>query len=386
MTTVLDRLASPLNVDSFLSTFNPLWGAKLQGVIESIVAVTPDSASIRIRPGRSWQGHVAGQFVTLGVDIEGVRHHRCFSLTSVPDAPDGLIEISVHCGETGFVSRHLIHDARPGDVVQLTQAEGQFTLQSALQGDAPGDVPRDAPSGLGRLAPAKLLFITGGSGITPAMGIVRTIAATSDQPSDVVLLHHAPTPGQMMFHSELEQLAGRADWLSFNPTFTAQGGRHLDLERLELECPDWSEREVFVCGPAPLLDFVQDHWSSVGLDEHVHVERFVIGLAGRPASKRTAIPNEAVPDESDGAAISGITTFSRSGSEVPSEPDRPLLEVAEAAGLAPVFGCRMGICHTCTTRLDKGCVTDLRDGRIHEAGSHVQICVSAAVSDVSLEL
>ncbi|MGB6057072.1 MAG: ferredoxin reductase [Microthrixaceae bacterium] len=386
MITVLERLASPLNVDSFLSTFNPLWGGRLQGVIESIVAVTSDSASVRIRPGRSWHGHVAGQFVTVGVDIAGVRHHRCFSLTSVPGAPGGLIEITVHCAGNGFVSRHLVHDARPGDVVQLTQAEGEFTLRSASQNSATGD----RRSALGWLALPKLLFITGGSGVTPAMGMIRTVAATTDQTPDVVLLHHAPTSGQMMFHSELEDLAGRSDWLDFKPTFTASGGRHLDVERLELECPDWAEREVFVCGPAPLLDFVQDHWDSVGLGERVHVERFVIGLAGLPASKRATVANGSGADQGEadaaGARTDGITTFGRSGVEVPSEPGRPLLEVAESSGLAPAYGCRMGICHTCTTRLDEGSVTDLRDGRISEAGSQVQICVSAAVDDVSLEL
>lgn len=382
MTTVLDRLASPLNVDSFLSTFNPLWGGKLQGVIENIVALTPDSVSVQIRPGRIWRGHVAGQFVTVGVDINGVRHHRCFSLTSVPGAPRGLIEVSVHCAANGFVSRHLVHDARPGDVVQLTQAEGKFTLDSASQGGPTSDMR----SGLGSPAPPKLLFITGGSGITPAMGMIRSLADTAEQKPDVVVLHHSPTVGQMMFHSELEELAGRSNWLDFKPTFTKMGGRHLNAERLEHECQDWSEREVFVCGPVPLLDFVQAHWDSVDLGERVHVERFAARLAGHPAAKRTAIPEEARPDELGGSGTAGITTFGRSGVEVRSEPDRPLLEVAEAAGLSPAFGCRMGICHTCTTRLDEGCVTDLRDGRISEAGSHVQICVSGAVNDVSLEL
>lgn len=375
MSTVLDRLASPLNIDTFISTFNPLWGAKLQGVIESIVPVTADSASIRIKPGRSWKGHLPGQFVTLGVDIAGVRHHRCFSLTSPPGARGGLIEVTVHCAENGFVSRHLVNDARPGDVVQLTQAEGEFTIESAAGKAKP----------LRGMSQQKLLFITGGSGITPVVGMLRSFLNEAHSTPDVVLLHHARTAEQMMFHSELRQMAGNVDWLDFNPTFTANGDRHLDPARLDVECPDWAEREVYVCGPAPMLDFVDSHWESAGLGGNVHLERFVLNFASNSA-KFTKSSGPLVDDSPATDGSTGATTFARSQIEVPSDPDRPLLEVAEAAGLAPAFGCRMGICHTCTTRLDEGCVTDLRDGRISEAGSHVQICVSAAIDDVSLDL
>lgn len=361
MSTVLDRLASPLDVGTFLSTFNPLWGSKLQGVIEDVRPLTEDSAAIRIRPGRAWKGHVAGQFVTVGVDIAGVRHHRCFSLTSPPGRRGDVIEIAVHCGPDGFVSRHLVHDARPGEVVQLTQAEGDFTLPLT-----------SAP---------KLLFIAGGSGITPVMGMLRTISRSGGD-ADAVVLHHARTVDQMMFRSELSQLSAE-DWLTFSATFTAEGGAHLDADRLARECPDWADRQVYVCGPGELLGFVESHWASVDLTHHVHVERFVQTGWLRTPPAREVDPTGAVTDKD---IATGTTSFGRSKLQVASEPGRPLLEVAEDAGLAPAYGCRMGICHTCTTRLDEGCVTDLRDGRISEAGSHIRICVSAAAEDVTLDL
>ena len=82
----------------------------------------------------------------------------------------------------------------------------------------------------------------------------------------------------------------------------------------------------------------------------------------------------------------GVARFTRSGREVASDGATPLLELAEQAGLAPAAGCRMGICRTCSTRLEQGCVRDLRDGRLLESGQHVQVCVSAAVGDVALDL
>jgi ferredoxin len=76
-----------------------------------------------------------------------------------------------------------------------------------------------------------------------------------------------------------------------------------------------------------------------------------------------------------------------SGREVEAGGESDLLQVAENAGLSPRHGCRMGICHSCTTTLRRGCVRDLRNGSIiDEPGVKVQICVCAAAGNVDLEL
>lgn len=351
---LLGQLASPLDLDAYLSLLNPRWGTRLRGVIERIEPVTAEAASITIRPGRSWAGHRAGQFVTLGVDVDGVRHHRCYSLTSPAGRAD-TIEVTVQA-TGGLVSDHLVHTARPGDVVQLSEAEGEFTL------------PESAHDG-------GLLLVTGGSGLTPVMGMLRTLARVAD-PSDVVVLHHATDPDRCLFVDELRQLDRRHDWLRVVTTFTraegtSAGSRRIDARRLESLCPDWRSREVYACGPERLLDAVVEHCSGAGRTGQVHVERFVRGLPSRR-------------DAADGDA--GVAHFASSGLEVASDGATPLLDLAEQSGLAPAAGCRMGICHTCSTRLEHGCVRDLRDGRLLEAGQHVQICVSAAVGDVALDL
>lgn len=362
--TPLEHLTSPLNPDAFLSTINPLWGTRLRGVIDSVIPMTDSAASIRIRPGRLWRQHVPGQFTTIGVDVDGVRHHRCFSLTSVPDAPGGLIEITVESSIGGLVSTHLVTRARAGDVVQLTQPEGTFTLPST------GD---------------KMLFLTGGSGITPITSMLRSMTAQGNGClHDVVLLHHARSAERSIFYDEIRAITDRFEWIRVVNSFTANGGSRLSADRIDTECPDWRDRQVYVCGPNPLTDFVERHWSDVGLLDRVHVENFVPALprrgdlgGGEETTRSSAVTT---------APNSGSTRFTTSKLQVPTRPGVPLLDVAESAGLAPAHGCRMGICHTCTTYLEDGCVTDLRDGRISEAGSHIQICVSSAMTDVSLDL
>jgi ferredoxin len=79
-------------------------------------------------------------------------------------------------------------------------------------------------------------------------------------------------------------------------------------------------------------------------------------------------------------------TFGTSGREATSSDGATLLDMAESVGLTPPTGCRMGICHTCTTPLLEGCARDLRNGRLVEAGTHVQLCVSAPAGDLTLDL
>lgn len=356
-TAVLRRLTSPFDADDYLALANPLWGTRLRGRIESVTPLTPSSAALRIRPGATWLGHRPGQFVTLGVDVDGVRHHRCYSLTSLPWGPttargDRTIEIAVQATPGGAVSNHLVHHARPGDVVQLSQASGDFTLAAATP---------------------TVLFVTGGSGITPVIGMLRELEASTD-PVDAVLLHHTPDVDRLMYAAELDRLGG-TDGIRVDIGLTRPEGRsaglRLDAARLDRTCADWRERDTYLCGPQTLIDTAVEIWADAGLAERLHVERFVpAGLAPRA--------------DHDGAGTS-IARFAASDVDTLADPSTPLLDIAEGAGLSPPSGCRMGICHTCTTRLDHGCVRDLRDGRIHEAGQHVQLCVSAAIDDVVLD-
>lgn len=347
---LLRRLTTPFDPDAFLTLVDPLAGSTLRGRVERVTPLTDSAAAVSIRPGRSWAGHVPGQFVTVGVDVDGVIHQRCYSLTSIPGSEDGTIEISVQATDGGTVSNQLVRRTRPGDVVRLSQATGDFTL-------GPAD--------------DTLAFITGGSGITPVMGMLRWLA--QHRPCDVVVLHHATDPDRCMYLDELQELAAVHPWIRLHVSFTRAGGARLDGHRLDELCPDWQQRSTYVCGPAPLLDFATDHWEASAVLDRLHVERFSpvprIGGSG-----------------CDGMSGTTLARFERSDVDVLADDGTPLLEIAEGAGLAPPSGCRMGICHTCSTRLVAGSMRDLRDGRVHQAGQHVQICVSSAVDDVTLDI
>jgi ferredoxin len=64
-----------------------------------------------------------------------------------------------------------------------------------------------------------------------------------------------------------------------------------------------------------------------------------------------------------------------------------LLEQAEAAGLRPEYGCRMGICFSCTQVKTSGCTRNILTGDLHtESDEEIQLCISVPVGDVALDL
>ena len=178
-------VSTPLVPQDYLDLLAPLSGSDLRGRVESIHPETADSATLVIRPGRGFRPHRPGQYIRIGVDVDGVRLWRAYSLTS-PVTPGGRITITVKAIPDGVVSHHLVRRLKPGTIIQLDQATGDFTLP-------------DTP-------PAKILFVTAGSGVTPVMGMLRN---RLDELADVVHVHAAPTREAAIFGPELRRLASQ---------------------------------------------------------------------------------------------------------------------------------------------------------------------------------
>ncbi|WP_253208365.1 ferredoxin reductase [Streptomyces sp. YPW6] len=338
---LLEMVTTPLMPSDYLDLVSPLrTGADLRGRIEEVHPETSDAATVVIRPGRAWRGHTAGQYVRIGVDVDGVRLWRAYSITSPADRRDGRITITVKAIPDGKVSNHLVRRAKPGTLIQLDQPTGDFVLP--------------------RAKPAKVLYLTAGSGITPVMGMLRSIEL-----DDVVMVHCAPRPGDVIFRRELHRLVVD-EGLRLTEVHTDTDGK-LDIARLQELVPDWAERETWACGPAGLLDAAEEHWAGHDALERLHTERFRPGIVV--------------------AGDGGEVTFSTTGRTVGADGATPLLDIGEEAGVLMPSGCRMGICFGCVTPLKAGAVRDLRTGEITEAGPGVliQTCVSAAAGPCDIE-
>src|SRR6201995_3582820 len=184
-------LFTPLLPDDYLELINPLWSTQeLRGRIERIDREAPDAVTVPIPPGDEWPGPLPGQYLRIGVVVDGVHHWRAYSLTTDPGHPEGLIGITPKLVEAGTVSPYLVHQARPGDIVRLGGVEGTFVLP-------------DPP-------PRKLLFISAGSGITPIMSMLRSLDR-DEALEDPVHIHPSRTPERVIFGAQLRDLDSRRE-------------------------------------------------------------------------------------------------------------------------------------------------------------------------------
>jgi stearoyl-CoA 9-desaturase NADPH oxidoreductase len=340
-------LCTPLVADDYLELLNPLWSTRsMHGRIERIEPQTDRAATVVIRPGHSWPGHRAGQYLRIGVPINGVNHWRAYSLTSLPEGEDGCISITPQILEGGTVSPYLVREASPGQVVQLGGVEGGFVLPDPL--------------------PERLLFISAGSGITPIVSMLAELDRRGAL-RDVVHIHSARTEADVIFGTRLHAIDAAHHGFRLHLRLSGREGRIAPAD-LDLLCPDWRNRGAFASGPAAFLNGLQHFWEQEGDPTLLNLERF------QPLIGEAAVQGKG-----------GAIKFAASGVEVEGEGSTPILVSGEAAGVLLPFGCRIGVCHTCVGELQSGKVRDLRTGEIFGApGERVRTCVNAPEGPIDI--
>jgi ferredoxin-NADP reductase len=351
-----EAATTPLLPADYLDLVAPLRsGTDLRARIVSVQPETRDAATIVLRPGADWAGHVPGQYIRIGIDVDGVREWRAYSLTHGPRA-DGCISITVKAVPGGKVSNHLVHAAAPGTLVFLEQAAGDFVLDEE---------------------PGKLLFVTAGSGVTPVIGMLRNLFPVTDtgvvdlprsKDLDIVVVHVAPTEPDSIFIANLRELAEHGA-IRLIARYDDEHGV-LDVSDLAGLVPDLAERTTYACGPGGLLDAITDHHAKAGLP--LFIEQFRVAFAE---------PGEG-----------GTVTFA-DGTTVTADGATPILTAAEAGGVLMPSGCRMGVCFGCVLPLKEGAVRDLRNGAITTVdpissaagGVPIQTCINAAAGACHLD-
>jgi stearoyl-CoA 9-desaturase NADPH oxidoreductase len=348
---LIRSFTSPLLPDDYLELINPLWSTReLRGRVERVERASEDAVTVLIKPGWEWPGHRPGQYLRLGVEVDGRHHWRAYSLTSEPSRADGCISITPKLVPTGIVSPFLCERLRPGAIVRLGGVEGTFTL------------PEEPPGGL--------LFISAGSGITPIASMLCSLEGARNGMGDVVHIHSSHTATGIAFAAELRELDARHAGYRLHEWISGERGR-VSAALLDELCPDWAERETFLCGPAGLLAAMSERWQRDGDPARLHVEHFQ--------------PDERVGEGERGTG--GPIHFCSSGVDALSDGEQPILVAGELAGATLPFGCRMGICHSCVGRLRAGQVRDLRTGRVHgRPGELLRTCINAPEGAVEIEL
>ncbi|MEB0013475.1 FAD-binding oxidoreductase [Glaciimonas sp. Gout2] len=392
-----------INSERFWDALPPPWNSDIQETltciqirvethdVKSFIFATPDNSGFTFRPG---------QFITLELEIEGETINRCYTISSTPTRPHTL-SITVKRVPNGSVSNWLHDNLKAGDNVRVLGAAGEFTCVT---------FPAD-----------KYLFLSAGSGITPLMSMARTHFDLSDD-RDITFIHSARTPDDIIFERELaliassqqnfrtcficERLGARRDW--HGPTGM------LSLSALTLMAPDFMEREIFVCGPAPYMKAVRSMLDAAGFErQHYHEESF--SFENLPEEVREGVleavleaHQEAAPNAELELAISPPSTevaalallikspevtsfkvmFQKSAREIVCGAQQHVLEAARATGVRLASSCAQGMCGTCKVKLISGQVAMQHKGGIRQREidqGMVLLCCSKPLTDLVID-
>lgn len=347
---VASRLLTPHGIDRYTELLDPmLVRDEIRAEVKRVRHQTPDTVTLSLWTTAGFSGFSAGQYVQISVDIDGVRRSRCYSPVNSEHSTPRTLELTIKVHPDGLVSNYLKEHAHAGMVVGLEQADGEFRL--------PEERPRD------------LVLVSGGSGITPVLSMLRTLS-DEQHTGRVVFLHYNDSPETVPYAAELDEIA------EANPSFTVAHGYAkstegqvnglFSTEHLDTVAPWWRDAQTYLCGPPGLMAAVEEAYEAEQLGEQLHTEAF------------------AAPDFSTENA-DGTVRFA--ASDVDAENSgKPLLHQAEDAGLTPEHGCRMGICMSCTAIKTSGCVKNTRSGELStETEEPIQLCVSVPVGDVEIQ-
>jgi len=344
----------------------PVWDPAVDDrfVCRSVRQVAPGTCTVVLAP--MTPGAVrfdAGQFVTIDFDVDGGTVGRSYTIASPPTRPDRLA-ITVRRTTGGAVSPWLHGGGMaPGQVVRVGAPQGDFTMQAH---------------------PAQqYLLLTAGSGITPALSMVRRLYDLAED-CDVVVVHAQRTSEEVPYRRELETIAdllpGIRLHLLCSRAETDSGhvvaGR-LSQPVLAALVPDAADREVLVCGPAGFLVDARAICAAVGCAaDRVHHELFTLQGSSPPAGD---------PAGTSPAAEGFTVEFRESGVTVASSAEGTLLDAASRAGLTLPSSCAQGLCGTCKTTLVAGEVDMQHAGGIRPreiAAGKVLLCCSRPLTDV----
>ncbi|MBB3772372.1 ferredoxin-NADP reductase [Angulomicrobium tetraedrale] len=343
----------------------PLWNPEVDDalIVREIRNETADVKTFVLAPKDPCLFRYApGQFLTLDLDIGGESVNRCYTIASAPTRPHTLA-ITVKRVPHGPVSNFLHDHVKVGSVLRAVGPMGDFSC--LIQG-TPAQTPDRAP---------KYLFLSGGSGITPLMSMARTFHDLGEA-RDIVFVHAARSPADIIFRAELELMARNQPSFRFAPVCEADSafepwhglrGR-LNLGLLHHVAPDYAQREIFVCGPSPFMAAVREMLKDAGFDMARHHEEsfdFAELAKAEPEVAAEVIGAEALEAVERALEAPAVTTYTvefiKQKRTIECRSDMFVLDAARRAGVRLPSSCSKGLCGTCKSKLIDGTV-DMKHG------------------------
>lgn len=340
-----------------LAYLDPLLGAIDPMLVRSIIPArvvavhdeARDTKTFVLRPARHWRGFKPGQHLPVTVEVNGSRQTRTFSISSGPKSwkQDGCISLTIKRLPGGLVTNWMHDSMQAGDMLSVGEAFGDFLLPAN---------------------PRPLLYIAGGSGITPVLSQLAALEQ-ADYQAAVTLKYYVRSEADIIGASQLYSLSKR--WKHFELQIHITDSGDLLCARHLPDSTTLASAHCYLCGPRGLMDLASD------LLVQANVAESQISTTFFSAPQATLDTDE----------LGGVVAFSKSGKSASSNGEASLLEVAESAGLKPKHGCRMGVCHQCSCTKREGTVVNRLTGKASGPGEEIiQLCISVARGPVDVAL
>lgn len=327
------------------------WGRCFAKVI-SVMSESPNTKTLTLKANRNWQGFIAGQHCNITATIAGRNITRSYSISSDP-IDSRYIQITVRREAGGLMSEYLCSDIEVGERLELGSPFGDMLLPTPM--------------------PAHLLLLAAGSGITPMMSQIRTLARQG-MPTPVTLMYWEKTNADFNFAQELQSIAHKHSHLKVHLITTREqseqplSGRISDKLLSQIKNITTVE-QAFACGSSGFVEAATSSCEAQKLP--------LVSEAFTPA--RTRIANTEMTQHH--------VFLRRSNLHLQLSNQLPLLEQLENAGISVPSGCRQGICNTCTCVRNSGTTTDAFSGAVdNEPSQIIKLCVSRAATNIELDL
>jgi ferredoxin-NADP reductase len=306
----------------------------------------------------------AGQYVNVLVNIEGIRTSRPYSICSAPMAE--RLELTVRDKPGGFVAPYLFNELKVGNVMETTGPAGHFYYEPLIDGE-------------------DLVFLAGGSGITPFMSMIRD-TVQRQRPLRIKLLYGSRTPEDAIFRGELEELAASHSKFTFSLVISEPPEGYegltgfLDSKVITQLVGDVKGKTFYVCGPRAMHDFCKAALKEMGVPQR-KIRRELYG-APDDVSKEPGWPEGLSEDMVFEVDVAGKKMILAKAGD-------PLLNALERSGLVVPALCRSGECSSCRIRLLAGKVFMPSQAALREAdrkGGYIHGCVSYPLDNLKIRI
>lgn len=349
---------SLFNTNSYKTYFEPImeaWFAEkslltAKAIIKAMVLEREDVISITLAPDAKWKGFKPGQYVQIGIEINGVHYHRIFSISSgiTEFEQQGTIRLTIQKQSFGKVTTYIFEHLSEGSYLSISDAMGDFTID--------------------KLERENTLMIAGGVGITPLLSILKT----GERIKETTLMYYATSLKPHLMEQELNEVKSLQSNISVQLVNSDKEG-FFCKRHLEQYCPEFLNMNILLCGPTAMDSHVRNVLENERFDmQYCYAESFT---AAKPLEMEDTQVKE--------VKISMLKYHQT----IHVNNDKTMLELLEDNGMQPKHGCRMGICNQCSCKKVSGVVYNLQDRKLSGTGEeYIKICTTVPVGDIEIDL